>query len=139
MPPGCSGLRQLPSLLRASYLTRFQRTREERVQKCVFQVMHTYTFLIMVSILVYHRMLNIVPCTIQQDLVVYSFSVKYLAFADPKLPIHPFPTLSLPRQLLALSMSMILLLIHIEIHLCHILDSTYKSYRMVFVFLTYFT
>ena len=43
------------------------------------------------SILVYHRMLNIVPCAIQQDLVVYSFSVKYLASADPKLPIHPSP------------------------------------------------
>ena len=119
MPPGRSGLRQLPSLLRASYLTTFQRTREERVQKYVFQVIHTYTFFIMVSILVYHRMLNIVPCAIQQDLVVYSFSVKYLASADPKLPIHPFPTLSLPMQLLALSMSMILLLIHIEIHVSY--------------------
>ena len=107
----------------------------------MFQVMHTYTFLIMVSILVYHWMLNIVPCTIQQDLVVYSFSVKYLASADPKLPIHPFPTLSLPRQLLALSMSMILLLFHGEVHLYHILDSTYKEHHMVFVFLflTYFT
>ena len=34
---------------------------------------HRYTFFIVFSIIVYHRILNIVPCAIHQDLVVYPF------------------------------------------------------------------
>ena len=41
--------------------------------------------------MVYHRMLNIVPCALQQDLVVYPFFIYYFASTKPKLPIHPFP------------------------------------------------
>ena len=41
------------------------------VQQSV-SVIHIYTFLfIFFSVTVYHRILNIVPCALQQDLVVY--------------------------------------------------------------------
>ena len=39
-------------------------------------VIHMYTFFfILFSIMVYHRILNRVPCAIQSDLVVYSFYI----------------------------------------------------------------
>ena len=39
-------------------------------------VIHIYTlFFIFFSIIVYYRILNIVPCAIQQDLVVYPFYI----------------------------------------------------------------
>ena len=41
----------------------------------LISVIHTYTFFIFFSIMVYHRILNIVPCAIQQNLVVYRFYI----------------------------------------------------------------
>ena len=49
-------------------------------------------FKIFFSIMAYHKMLNIVPCAVQRDLV-YSPYTKLFASANPKLPILPFPTL----------------------------------------------
>ena len=39
--------------------------------------------------MVYHRILNIVPCTRQQDLVVCLYCIQQFASANPKLPILP--------------------------------------------------
>ena len=61
-------------------------------------VIHIYTvfFKIFFSIMVYHRILNIVPCAIQQDLVVYPFYIYKLTSADSNLPLHSSPN---PRPL----------------------------------------
>ena len=45
-------------------------------------------FFIFFSIVVYHRILNIAPCAIQLDLVVYLFCIYQFASANPKCPIH---------------------------------------------------
>ena len=52
---------------------------------------HTYTFFFtFVSIMVYHKILNIVPCAIEWDLV-HPFYIYQFASANPKVLIHPFP------------------------------------------------
>ena len=62
--------------------------------------------------MVYHRILNIALCVIQQDLVVYPFYMLKLASANPNLPLHPFPN-SLPLATTTrLSMFVILSLFH---------------------------
>ena len=38
---------------------------------CVYTHIHIYSFLTLFSIVAYHRILNIVPCAIQEDFVVY--------------------------------------------------------------------
>ena len=38
---------------------------------CVYVYTHTFFFKIFLSIMAYYRILNIVPCAIQQDIVVY--------------------------------------------------------------------
>ena len=45
------------------------------------------------SIVVYHRILSIVPCAIPSDLVVYPPYIQYFASANCKLPRHLSPTL----------------------------------------------
>ena len=53
-----------------------------------------YVFFIFFSIMVYYNTLNIVPCAIQQDLVVYLFYIQQFVSASPKLLIYsspPFP------------------------------------------------
>ena len=42
-------------------------------------------------IMVYHRILNIVLCAIQQILVGYPFSIQQCVHVHPKLPNYPFP------------------------------------------------
>ena len=55
-------------------------------------VIRIYTFLfILLSIKVDDRMLNIVPCVIQQDLVVYPSYVLTFASTNPDLQILPPP------------------------------------------------
>ena len=39
--------------------------------------------------MVYHRILNRLPCVLQQDCVVSSSYIYELAFANPKHPVHP--------------------------------------------------
>ena len=51
-------------------------------------------FIIFFSIMVYYRIMNVVPCVTQQDLVVYPFSIHSFATVNPKLPVLPFPTSS---------------------------------------------
>ena len=46
--------------------------------------------------MVYPRILNIVPCALQQDLIAYPFSIQQFVSANPNLPLHPTTTLLLP-------------------------------------------
>ena len=39
--------------------------------------------------MVYHRILNIVPCAVQWDLVVYPSCIYQFASADPNFPVRP--------------------------------------------------
>ena len=76
--------------------------------------------------MVYHRILNIVPCAIQWDLVVNSIYIEWFASANPKLPILPFPTASPLSTASLSSVSMSLFLFQGYVDLCCILDSTGK-------------
>ena len=87
--------------------------------------MYTF-FFIFFSTMVYHRILNIAPCAIQWDLVVYTFCIYQFASGKPNLPLPPSPSLSPLANTNLFSMSMILFLFHRYVHLCHILDSTCK-------------
>ena len=49
---------------------------------------YIYTFFIFFSIMVYHRIVNIVRSAIQQDLVVYPFYICQFASTNPKLPFN---------------------------------------------------
>ena len=70
------------------------RTRLEATQQ---PQQHTF-FLKFVSIMVYHRVLNIVPCAMQQDLVAYPFHVQQLNSLHLPIPnSHCIPPL-LPWQ-----------------------------------------
>ena len=91
---------------------------------CVCVSVYIY-FFILFSIMVYHRLLNIVPCATQQDLVVYPSSIVCIC---PKHPILSFPS---PPTLVTkglFCMSVSLSLFHRYVHLYCILDSTYKWY-----------
>ena len=95
------------------------------------------------SIVVYHRILNVVLC--------YMFGPCWLSVLNVLIiaciyqPQAPSPPLSLPRSPLAttslVSVSMSLFLFCRQVYLCHILDSTCQWYYRVFVFLflTYFS
>ena len=93
----------------------------------IYIYIHTHSFFIFFSIMVYHRILNIVPCAIQQDLVGYPTnkalynSLHLLTPASQSFLCNPFlATTSL------FSMSVSLFLFHREVHLYYILDSTYR-------------
>ena len=55
---------------------------------------NTHTlFFIFFSIMVYYKILMIVLCAVQHDLVIYPFSIEWFASANSKLSIHsPHPT-----------------------------------------------
>ena len=75
---------------------------------------YIYTFFIFFSIMVYHRIVNIVRSAIQQDLVVYPFYICQFASTNPKLPFN----YSLPTCPPFLSFSSpILLSLRIPFHL----------------------
>ena len=88
--------------------------------------------LLFFSTLVYYKILNIVPYAIQQYPIVYPFCVKQFASAICKLPIYQSPNPLLTSRCL-FSMSVNLLLFY-KVHLCHILDFTYKGCHIIFVF-----
>ena len=57
-------------------------------------MIHLYVnmfFFIFFSIMVYHRILNIVCCAIREDLVHASY-MRQFASAHPKQPVQPSPT-----------------------------------------------
>ena len=61
----------------------------------------------MFSIMVLHRILNIVACATQYDLVVYPFYIYQVAFANLKLPFYPLPLPSPLANTNLLSISLI--------------------------------
>ena len=64
----------------------------------------------------------------------FSYICMYLVSTNPKLPIYPHPAYPLVTVKL-FSMSVSLFLFHKQVYLYHFLESTYKWYHMVFVFL----
>ena len=75
-----SGPRQLHSIIFLVYFFEIQLIYNVVLISAVSKVIQLYMymyifFFILFSIMVYHRMLHIVPCTVQQDFVVYPFSV----------------------------------------------------------------
>ena len=56
----------------------------------IYIYIHIFIFL---SVMVYHRLLNIVPCAIQYDLVVYSSYIYLFVPTNPQLlnPSLPHP------------------------------------------------
>ena len=62
-------------------------------------LMRIYTlFSIFFSIIVYHRVLTLLPCAVQEALVVYPVYTQWFASANPKLPFQPSPKPSPPQQ-----------------------------------------
>ena len=83
-----------------------------------------YMFLlIFFSIIVCQKILNMVPCAIQQDLVVYPFYIQQFLSANPKLLIYPPPHLSPLVTISLFSVFMSLFLFCKYVHLYHFLDS----------------
>ena len=89
----------------------------------------------------YHKILNIVPCAISKSLVfIHSLDsgvyllIPYSSFILPP-PLSPLVTISL------FSVSVNLFLFANKLICIIFLDSTYKQYHIIFVFLclTYFT
>ena len=83
----------------------------------------TFFFLTFFFITVYHGILNIVPCALQQDLVIHpSFISLHLLIPNsqsfPPPPASPLATTSL------ISMSVSLFPFCRQVHLCPTLDST---------------
>ena len=77
----------------------------------------------LISIMVYHRILNIVPYAIQQELVVYPSYTYQFESANPKLPIYPSLTLSWQPQVCSVCLRVCFCL---QIRL--FVDSTHKWY-----------
>ena len=94
---------------------------------CVHAHIHTHTFFFshyppscssksgQVQFLVLH-----------QDLIAYPLQMQWFAPTNPKLPIHPTPSLSLLATRSLFSKSMSLFLFCRKFQLCLILDSEYK-------------
>ena len=78
--------------------------------------------------MIYHRILSIVPCAIQEDLIVYPMHHGSICWPQPPLPSSPnLP----PRSVLYAWICFCFL----DMFVCVISDSTYKWSPMVFVFL----
>ena len=91
-----------------------------------------FLFLILSSIMVCPKRLDIVPCAIQQDLIVIHSKCNTLHPPTPNSQSIPLP---LPQQPQVCSPSLSLFMFCRQVHLCCILGSTYKLYHMVFVFI----
>ena len=90
--------------------------------------------------MIYSKRLNICSLCYTGGPFIH-LSMQQFILVGPKLPVHPSPT-PFTLEITSLSfMSVSLFLFHRQADLCHMLDSTYKWYHIVFVFLflTYFT
>ena len=118
-------------------------------QLCIYICVGIYMyifFLIFFSILFYHRILNIVPCGIKQDLVINPSCIYQFAVANPRHPILPFSILppSWQPQICSLCCESFYLIdrficVIIQIPcisdiICHL----YDIQVFVFLFMTYF-
>ena len=61
----------------------------------IHKLIYSFFFLIFFSVMVYHRILDVVLCVIQQDLVHLSIPYIIAYICHPTLPVHPSPDLSL--------------------------------------------
>ena len=86
------------------------------IQLCIYINMFFFTFL---SITVYSRIVNIVPCAPHWDLVVYPSYICLSASAIPKLPHLPSssPSPLATKSLISASVSQFLF--HRQVCLCH--------------------
>ena len=75
--------------------------------------------------MVYHKILNTVPCAIQQDLV-YPSEIHQLASANPKLPVLPSPT-SPPMATMSLFAMSVSLFLYIGGFICAIVWIPYVT------------
>ena len=86
-------------------------------------VIHIYILFIFFSIMVYHKMLNMVPCAVGQDMLFIHSGHNSLHLLVP----NSQPNLPFCWQSLSLfSRSVSLFLFCRQVHLCLILDPTYK-------------
>ena len=86
-------------------------------------VIHIYILFIFFSIMVYHKMLNMVPCAVGQDMLFSHSGHNSLHLLVP----NSQPNLPFCWQSLSLfSRSVSLFLFCRQVHLCLILDPTYK-------------
>ena len=93
--------------------------------KIIQLYIHTF-FFVSFSIMVYHRILTIAPCALQQTLLlIHSLcnSLHLLIPASHSMPL-PIPSPLATTSLFSMSVS----LFHRQVHLDHILDSTWKWY-----------
>ena len=104
------------------------------IHVCVHR--HTYIlFLILSSIMFYPKKLDIVPNYVHKTSLFIHSKCNHLYVLTPNSQSIPHPPPS-PLAITSLfSMSVSLFLFCRQIHLHHILDSTYKWYYIVFVFL----
>ena len=82
--------------------------------------------------MVYHRGLNIFPCAIHQALLFIHSMCNNLHLLTQTVSaslLHPIP-LGNHESIFSMFVSLFFLVVH----LCHVLDSTYKLYNMVFAF-----
>ena len=103
---------------------------------------YTYTYILFLTlsfIMFHHKWLDIVPCALQQDLMLILSKSSSSHLSIPNSQSIPFPP-SPSWQPQVCSPSPWVSLLRKD-SLFHILDSRYKCYYMVFVFLflTYFT
>jgi len=85
--------------------------------------LHTYIpFLILSSIMVYPKRLDIVPCTVQYNLIAYPFQMWKFAYANTKLLVYLTPSPIPLSNTILFSMSASLFLFCRQVHLCCILS-----------------
>ena len=87
-------------------------------------VTNIHVYIIFSHIITLHHMwLDIVPSAIHQDLIAYPFQRQEFASTNTKFPVYPTPS---PTPLATQVYSLSPWFFCGKIHLCHILDSTYK-------------
>ena len=88
-----------------------------------------------------HRTMSRVPCAKQQVLIIYLFYTQQCMYVNPDLPSHPPPLSLLGNCGFVLYTCVLISALPISSHCTNFLDSTYKRYYLIFVFLflTYFT
>ena len=83
--------------------------------------------------MVYHRILNIVPCAIQYDLIVYPSDLYWFASVNPQSPIFPSPTSFPPWQPQVRSLHLWVCFCFVDMFICVIFQIPHKSDSILFL------
>ena len=83
--------------------------------------------------MVYHRILNIVPCAIQYDLIVYPSDLYWFASVNPQSPIFPSPTSFPPWQPQVRSLHLWVCFCFVNMFICVIFQIPHKSDSILFL------